>query len=48
MIIYRLTVNGHRTYPRTILEALRRVEVIRRVAPEARITLSRVTRHLLA
>ena len=44
--VYRLTIDGHRSYPRTIEQATRMIAVARRLRPGIIATLSRVTQVL--
>jgi hypothetical protein len=44
--LYRLTIDGHRGYPRTLQQAMRLIEIARKLRPDIRCTLSRVTTRL--
>jgi hypothetical protein len=45
-VLYRLTIDGHRGYPRTLQQAMRLIEIARKLRPEIRCTLFRVTQRL--
>jgi hypothetical protein len=40
--IFRLTIDGQRSYPRTLEQALKLVGVVRLIKPDVHVTLARI------